>query len=360
MKKNHLNWLEEFLLNCKQSNRSSHTIINYHSDLKKYILWYEKHHRNDLNLANSKTIMRYKNYLSGEEEKGEYGPPEKRPFKGAFWLRLKKLFGVFLRKKGPSLALPPEPGPPQGLSVSSRRRHLSSIKNFYEFLKQSHEDLDNLFPLNPVKSKIHSIKLKEEDIESTVLLTQAHWKAINKVLYSSRDILLVNLLYWGGLRLSEVVNLKILDFDHEQKSLTFTRKGGLRHTLYIQKEAHLFHLLKIYLKARGQATSPHLFLNKFSKAISPRGMYNVIQKILTRAGLQGQGLGPHSFRKACATLLYQKTKDIIFVRDYLNHSDAKVTQTYIENTRKSLRLIKEARGSDQRQYEASDPKKPVT
>ena len=53
--------------------------------------------------------------------------------------------------------------------------------------------------------------------------------------------------------------------------------------------------------------------------------------ILTKSGLPSE-LTPHSFRRACATNLYIETKDLLFVRDYLNHHDAKVTQTYIDST----------------------------
>ena len=59
-------------------------------------------------------------------------------------------------------------------------------------------------------------------------------------------------------------------------------------------------------------------------------MYNRIIKIFRKSMCPSDELTPHSFRKACATNLYEQTKDLLFVRDYLNHSDAKVTQTYIE------------------------------
>ena len=53
--------------------------------------------------------------------------------------------------------------------------------------------------------------------------------------------------------------------------------------------------------------------------------------ILKKSGLPSS-LTPHSFRRACATNLYIETRDLLLVRDYLNHHDAKVTQTYIDST----------------------------
>ena len=54
---------------------------------------------------------------------------------------------------------------------------------------------------------------------------------------------------------------------------------------------------------------------------------NILKKSCLPANLT-----PHSFRRACATNLYIETRDLLLVRDYLNHHDAKVTQTYIDST----------------------------
>ena len=72
-----------------------------------------------------------------------------------------------------------------------------------------------------------------------------------------------------------------------------------------------------------------LFQNKEGRPYSLKTFYNQIMKIIERAEVT-PGISPHSFRKACATNLYIKTLDLLYVRDYLNHSDAKVTQTYID------------------------------
>ena len=56
------------------------------------------------------------------------------------------------------------------LGVSSKKRHLSVIKNFFEFLQQYYEGKSNKFRFNPVKEKIHGIKLKDIDINHTAPL----------------------------------------------------------------------------------------------------------------------------------------------------------------------------------------------
>lgn len=311
MDKRHAKWLAEYLENCSQVNRSPHTIKNYEADLKKFLKWFEANHNYPINKATGETITEYKEFLA----KG--GPlVPKKPL-------ISKWFKFFKKK---------EPVIPDSffdaLSISSRKRHLSSISNFFEYLKQTHEDKSRLFDKNPVKPKIHSIKLKDVDTIPTLNLRRADWDKIHKSVYRTKERLIIYLLYWGGLRLSELSHLRISDFDPKDQSLRFVRKGGYVHHLKPQKAELIFEQLEFYLNHR-KVQSEFLFANKSGKRIGTKAMYNLIMKIFLKAGCS-EGLTPHSFRKACATNLYIKTKDLLLVRDYLNHKDAKVTQTYID------------------------------
>jgi integrase/recombinase XerD len=325
----HQKWLAEFLHNCENSNKSPRTIINYRADLIKFIIWFETNYQGvPLNKAQAQTIGHYKEFLTQGKNNFDMTKLSNKNI-------LKKIFSRFsfklkkssLNPNAPLLTHPHLKG--LRLAVSSRRRHLSAIRNFYEFLKQSNEDQNKLFPSNPVKPKLHGIKLKEQDVESTKLLTAKDWEAIENSIYKIREKLIVSLLYWGGLRLSELCQLKIHNFDHTHQSVKFNRKGGYVHDLKLQNGNKIFSLLKIYLQ-QNPIQSEYLFCNKKGRPISSRSMYTTIIKIFVKSLCPTVGLTPHSFRKACATNLYKKTKDLLFVRDYLNHADAKVTQTYIE------------------------------
>lgn len=353
MKKQHTIWLDSFLQNCKESNKSEHTLINYRCDLQKYINWYEIYQEGLLNQANAQTISAYKAFLTSEDSVYQQKINEEKLRSGRKrdWaiykikLFFKKMFNR--RKERPLLANPNGNNPllpsssiikSMTLAVTSRRRHLSAIKNFYEFLKQSHEDTSNLFPTNPVRPKLHAIKLKDEDVENTKLLRAEDWEHLLNLPLRPRERLIVHLLYFGGLRLSELSALPLKAFDSQKKSITFVRKGGYVHTLYIQKPEMIFNLLNIYLSVRKEE-GPFLFVGRKGKAITSRAMYDIIMKLIRKALCPTIGLTPHSFRKACASNLYEETKDIILVRDYLNHADAKVTQTYIERVNRQTKFI---------------------
>ena len=122
--------------------------------------------------------------------------------------------------------------------------------------------------------------------------------------------------------------MEIKNFDMESKTLCFKRKGGDVHTLRPQKAESIFRLFRAYLAYR-EENPIYLFINKKGRPLTQKTLYNIIIGLIKKAGCP-ENITPHSFRKACATNLYIRRKDLLFVRDYLNHKDAQVTQTYID------------------------------
>jgi integrase/recombinase XerC len=324
LSQDHLEMMDAYLHNLKRLNKSEHTVKNYRADLIKFFTWVEHHEHSKLSKTNGEMIGRYKEFLSsgGAVYKEVIRNPQL-----AFLLWFKIIFAkAHLKKRSEKSLLFFQPP----MSVSSRRRHLSSLKNFFQYLKEVNEDNSEKFAKNPVKSKIHAISLKDIDVIPTKMLTREEFKLIEEKTFRTKERLMLYLLYYGGLRLSELCYLKISNFDRAAKIITFTRKGGSIHTLVVQKEEIIFKNLDFYL-AQNNFKSDFLFQNKAGKAYSLKTFYNQIMKIIFRAHIS-EGVTPHSFRKACATNLYIRTKDLLYVRDYLNHSDAKVTQTYIDKS----------------------------
>ncbi len=322
MNTKHRGWIDEFLANCRRMNRAPNTILNYRHDLEKFVGWVEQHARKKLDKIGPEDLANYLDYLKSgtvNDSRIKKGPP--------WWKKL-----AFWRNKNHK-ALPtttanyslPQRRP---LAVASQKRMLSSINNFFVYLHQVYAHQTGQFLHNPVKSKIHSIRLKDVDTETTKLLDRSHWQQIQSVNLNLRDKLIVNLLYWGGLRLNELAQLRPADFNEEHKTITLRRKGGSIHILKVRNSDYLFFLygsFRNYLRPNWQ----YLFARSANRPYSTRTMYNIIKRILVRAQVES-AITPHSFRKGCATTMYHETQDLLQVRNYLNHSDAKVTQTYIE------------------------------
>jgi len=318
----HLELMNEYLDNLSRLNKSEHTIKNYRADLLKFFAWVEFCEGKELIKVNGEMIGRYKEFLNngGPIYKEVIRHPQLAFF---FWFKVIFSKARFKTRSEKSLLLFQAP-----MSVASRRRHLSSLKNFFQYLKEVNEDSSAKFSKNPVKSKLHAISLKDIDVIPTKMISRDEFKLIDEKTWRTKERLMLYLLYYGGLRLSELCYLKLSNFDRHAKVITFARKGGSIHTLVIQKEDLVFKNLEFYL-SQTQLKSDFLFQNKEGKPYSLKTFYNQIMKLIERAEVS-PGISPHSFRKACATNLYIKTKDLLYVRDYLNHSDAKVTQTYID------------------------------
>lgn len=319
--------LDKYLTNLSRLNKSAHTINNYRADLLKFFQWLKNVDQTPISKVNGETIGRYKEFLSSGGN-----VYQNNAVNMVVWFQLVLLKTFFKKRLEKSLLFYQAP-----LSVGSRRRHLSSLKNFFEYLKESHEDTSSHFSKNPVKSKIHAITLKDIDVVPTKMITKDQFEILVEKTYRTNERLMLYLLFYGGLRMSELCYLKISDFNLTTRTLTFNRKGGSVHTLLIQKDELIFKNLNYYLQNNAFKTD-FLFQNKEGNPYSLKAIYNKIMKMIDRGGLAGHGITPHSFRKACATYLYIKSKDLLYVRDYLNHSDAKVTQTYIDKATLGLKM----------------------
>ncbi|MCB9062591.1 MAG: tyrosine-type recombinase/integrase [Halobacteriovoraceae bacterium] len=312
-------WLNEFVYHCVSTNKSIHTKINYHSDCIRFLHWYESKFHGPISKANGQVIIDYMDFLA---KGGSITKTQRLARKIVYFVA--KLFNVNRAKQIQQLLFIQVP-----LSISSRKRHLSTIKNFYEYLKQKYEEENKDFHINPVRPKLHNIKLKDIDIKHTKLLTEEDWQILDDKVYRGHDRLMIYLLYYAGLRLEELANLNIDDFDTEKKVISVKRKGGSLHIFRPQMANIIFTMLERY-SLHTEIDEGPLFLNSKGKKLTKRSLHNRVMALFKKYGLSAD-LTPHSFRKACATRLYEKSKDLLEVRDYLNHKDAKVTQTYIDN-----------------------------
>ncbi|MGZ3809741.1 MAG: hypothetical protein ACXVCE_16785, partial [Bacteriovorax sp.] len=190
----HLELMDAYLHNLSRLNKSDHTIKNYRADLIKFFTWIEFHENTTLIKTNGELIGRYKEFLANG------GPVYKEIIRNprlAFMLWFKIILHrtKLIRRTERSMLLFQAP-----MSVSSRRRHLSSLKNFFQYLKEVNEDASGKFSKNPVKSKIHAISLKDVDVTPTKMISREEFKLIEEKTFRTKEKLMLYLLYYGGLR----------------------------------------------------------------------------------------------------------------------------------------------------------------
>ncbi|MCB9092144.1 MAG: tyrosine-type recombinase/integrase [Halobacteriovoraceae bacterium] len=295
--------LNAYLNNLRQNNRSSLTILNYKKDLLQFLRWIEGVLWLNLKAIRPEHIAEYLQFLSGQKVEISH----------SFFKRLyhRQFQQKLIENDSKSLA------------INSRRRHLSCINNFFEFLVQSG---GYKIKRNPVRNKIHSIKLKDSNIEHTKLMSEEQFCRVLESSRNVKDFFISTMLFYSGLRLSELCSLKLEDFDFSKGIITVIRKGGKRHQYALENFDFIALAMRKYCYAYAIGEGP-LFPTPKGR-VTERSMSGYIKRMLKRSELPE--LTVHSFRKGCATWLYKKTKDLLYVRNYLNHSDAKVTQSYIE------------------------------
>lgn len=147
----------------------------------------------------------------------------------------------------------------------------------------------------------------------------------------TRDAAIIAVLYVGGLRRAEIVNLDMAHFNQAESKLTFTGKRKKQRTAYLTDPAAAAALID-WLAIRGDEPGPlFLAINKGDRVrpdarLTSQAIYNMLQKRATAAGLAH--FSPHDLRRTCASDLLSKGVDIATVAGILGHSNIQTTRLY--------------------------------
>lgn len=216
-----------------------------------------------------------------------------------------------------------------GMSVSSILRIISSIKGFYVYLIS--EKLNNKIKLNliiPKNEKHLPSVLTEQEVND--LLEQPDIKKPNEL----KDKALLELMYSSGLRISELINLKLSNINFPEKILKVTGKGSKERIVPIGDFA-MEYLLLYMNRVRNISrfkNSNYLFINtKTGKPYSRQSFFKKIKYYAMKAGITKK-VSPHTLRHSFATHLLENGADLIMVQKMLGHTNIETTQIYTQVT----------------------------
>ena len=263
--------------------------------------------------AYSRDIIRYCNFLAAN--KSTAFSEEDTP------LILKHL--ILLRK--------------DGLKARSRARHLVAIRGLYRFLVQEKilcNDPARLIDLPKSGLKLPDV-LAREEIE---LLLNAPDTAKP---IGVRDAAMLELLYAAGLRVSELIHLKLQDINLEAGFVRIFGKGSRERIVPIG--AHAREKVNTYLntarsKRLKQTSSPYLFIARAAKPMTRQGFWKLLRRYAMKAGLKKK-ITPHSLRHSFASHLLEGGADLRAVQVMLGHVDISTTQIYTHVTRDHLKKL---------------------
>ncbi len=220
-------------------------------------------------------------------------------------------------------------------------RHLVTLRNFFRFA-QIQEFISTDPSLNLESPKIRRTLpgyLRLEEVERLLAQPDA------KTTLGSRDRAMLEVLYSTGLRVSELIGLRVTDVDTKVGCIRCIGKGDKERIVPAGRKAvgmveKYLHDARPKLQGKG-VLSPALFVNRRGRALSRVGVWKILSAYGRRAGLR-VALTPHMLRHSFATHLLERGADLRSVQLMLGHADISTTQIYTHVVEERLKQIYKA------------------
>jgi integrase/recombinase XerD len=223
------------------------------------------------------------------------------------------------------------------LSARTRARRLAAVRGFLAFLLR--EGVIKADPARDVRFPRLGQKLPRSlGVEE---VTRLLCEGTGETIVALRDAAMIELLYATGLRVSELISLKVSQVNLEGGFLTVVGKGGKERAIPVgtsARERLLVYLEETRPRLLRQRTSLHLFLNRGGRPMSRQGFAKRLRLAVRRAAVAGK-VSPHTLRHAFATHLVERGADLRAVQMMLGHADIATTQIYTHVARERLRQV---------------------
>lgn len=224
----------------------------------------------------------------------------------------------------------------KGLSRNSISRKLSAIRSFYQYLENEEIIRDNYFRevSNPKRreslpkyAKMHDLEKLFDcfDKESTL---------------GQRNALILEMLYATGLRVGELVNIKLGDINFYNRSIKVVGKGSKERIVFFG--GYCEDVLELYLndgrRELDKKREEYLFLNKNGTKLSSRYIRKIIDDAVRKCEIDYH-ISPHTLRHTFATDMLNAGADLMTVKDLLGHSSIDTTGIYTHVSNEQLKKV---------------------
>lgn len=219
----------------------------------------------------------------------------------------------------------------------SRARCLSAIRMFHKFMMIENYADSNPATIIEAPRTLHKLPQFLDGCEVDALFAACLGERGEDL----RDLAMLELLYATGLRVSELVNLKLREVNLDSGYLMTIGKGNKERLVPIGESAR--NRLSMYFETvRGkvdpQRQNPNCFLSRLGGAMSRQAFWNIIKKRAAMAAIR-KNISPHTLRHSFATHLLENGADLRSVQIMLGHADLASTQIYTHVTRERLKRL---------------------
>jgi site-specific recombinase XerD len=293
------NDVEDYLLYCELTKQySPNTIRNYRNTLERMMIWFEENLKitksNEIDLG---VVNAYRRYLN-----------QNTTLRG------------------------------ESMSLRAQSYQIVVLRSFLKFLIKNGHLVLHPDRLELPKNRMRKIEfLTDQEIKrliSSILNDENKIPEVQK----KRNVAIILTIFGSGLRLSELLSLRISDIVNDDNQLVIQGKGGKVRVAFLAKAAS--EAIEEYLKVRGQDDNPWLFIS-FSKnraklpskyaSLTPRMVQMMLQNYANRLGIY-KHITPHTLRHSFATKVLMEGGDLRSVQTLLGHSNVSTTQIYTHVT----------------------------
>jgi integrase/recombinase XerD len=217
----------------------------------------------------------------------------------------------------------------EGKEISTVIRYMISLRQFMKYLtKEGVFEQDPLFNLNlPKLKRTLPDVLTEEEVIALLNVPNINTKK------GVRDRLILELLYATGMRVSELVNIKLNQLNSQVGFVIVKGKGNKERIIPLGEEA--LYWIKQYLSSNN--VKDYLFPGRLGKHITRQYVWKLIKECANKANIKS--ISPHSLRHSFATHLLLRGADLHSVQLMLGHSDISTTEIYTHLTKEHLKSI---------------------
>jgi integrase/recombinase XerD len=221
----------------------------------------------------------------------------------------------------------------EGYAVSTINKKINSLKVYNDFLRTKGMVSETFIQLKRDRIKIAAGSEETVDALSDEQVEKLLFYAENRNKVSTRNKLIVYLLLYTGVRVSELVGIKIADIDFLTSHLKIIGKGGKRREIGLRQD--VLQLVRQYMKEERSESvfhhSDHLLVSQRAEKMHRDAVRDWLAKISNELGFR---LHPHLFRHTFCTRLLKKGVDLTTVSKLAGHSTVNMTaKFYIQTTR---------------------------
>ena len=223
----------------------------------------------------------------------------------------------------------------RNLKKTSVSRRLSSLRTFYKYLVLNNYVDNNPFLLvsSPKKEKKMPKFINYSGIEEIFNIPNIKTKE------GQRERVILEILYGSGIRVSELVNIKIKDIDFSNKTILIFGKGSKERLVSFGEPA--LDSIKQYIndgRKQYEIESEYLIVGKNEEQLTTRRIEQIIGELINKTSIK-MNITPHMFRHTFATHLLDNGSDLIAVQELLGHESLASTEIYTHISNEHLRDV---------------------